>query len=344
MSNRVSRRQFLQTGAAVGLSLALSQIAHMQEATPEAPPTEPFELTGRIQQIHDPAIIRGEDAYYVFSTGGGCSIRRSTNLIDWQRPNPPTVFSSVRGWAREAIPNNEGMWAPDISYYNGKYHLYYSVSSFGSSRSVIGLATNATLNKASDAYEWVDEGLVIESFPSSNYNCIDPNLIIDEDGVPWLAFGSFWSGLKMRRLDYATGKLSAEDDTLYPLAQRFENSGAVEAPFIIHRDGYYYLFASHDFCCRGVNSTYHVVVGRSESVTGEYFDRDGVSMLRGGGTQVTFPTERWKGPGHNSILRENGTDYLVYHAYDAENSGTPTLRIDPLVWDADGWCSIETLS
>jgi arabinan endo-1,5-alpha-L-arabinosidase len=83
------------------------------------------------------------------------------------------------------------------------------------------------------------------------------------------------------------------------------------------------------------------MVGRSDSVTGPYVDKDGKEMMKGGGTQVTFPTDRWKGPGHNAILQENGNEYIVYHAYDATKNGTPTLRIEPLVWDADGWPSIE---
>src|SRR5690606_11380777 len=211
---------------------------------------------------------------------------------------------------------------------------------FGSNRSVIGLAVNDTLNPQDDAYKWVDRGLVIESFPEDDYNCIDANLIIDADGVPWLAFGSFWSGIKMRRLDYDTGLPSNEDTTLYSLARRTENSGSVEAPLIIRKGDYYYLFVSFDFCCRGVDSTYRVMVGRSENVTGPYIDRDGVPMLEGGGTQVTFPTERWRGPGHNSILQDGDRDYIVYHAYDAEAHGAPTLRIDPLVWDDDGWPAI----
>src|SRR5690606_1821910 len=138
---------------------------------------------------------------------------------------------------------------------------------FGRNRSVIGLATNKTLDSASDEYEWVDEGLVVESVASDDYNCIDPNLILDADGVPWLAFGSFWSGIKMRRLDHETGKPSEEDTTLYSLARRRVNSGSVEAPFIIRKGDFYYMFVSFDFCCRGTDSTYHVTVGRSESVT-----------------------------------------------------------------------------
>lgn len=301
-----------------------------------------LELDGNIRRVHDPAIIKEGDTYYLFSTGAGIPVRHSTDLVNWRLSFPPRVFPRIPDWAREMIPNQNDFWAPDISYFNDKFHLYYSVSTFGSNRSVIGLATNVTLDPQSDDFEWVDQGLVIESVRSDDYNCIDPNVILDEDGVPWLAFGSHWSGIKMRRLDYETGKLSSEDETLYSLASRRIHPRAIEAPFIIRKGDFYYLFVSFDACCQGANSTYNVRVGRSESVTGPYVDRDGVDMMNDGGTQVTFPTERWRGPGHNSVLQENGVDYLVYHAYDADNQGVFTLRIDPIVWDADGWPEMIT--
>ncbi len=299
-----------------------------------------LELTGTLKQVHDPVIAKDGDRYYLFSTGNGIAARRSDDMQHWQNTFPTNVFQRVPDWALEMVPGATNMWAPDISYYNDRFHLYYSVSTFGSNRSVIGLVTNATLDRENDAFEWVDHGLVVESQRGGDYNAIDANLVLDEDGVPWLSFGSFWSGIKMRRLDYATGKPSSEDETLYSLATREVNSRSVEAPFIIRRGDYYYLFVSFDFCCRGIDSTYRVMVGRSEAVTGPYVDRDDVPMMDGGGTQVTFPTERWRGPGHNAIYSEDGVDYIVYHAYDAESQGAPTLRIDILEWDADGWPSI----
>lgn len=305
-----------------------------------------LELTGSVRQIHDPVIIKADDTYYTFSTHGGIYIRKSSDLLNWESPSPSSVFdpADAPAWTREMVPgSNNDIWAPDISYFNDKFHLYYSVSTFGSNRSVIGLATNVTLNAESEDYEWVDEGLVIESVRSNNYNAIDPNVIIDADGVPWLSFGSFWSGIKMCRLDYETGKLSEEDETLYSLARRTENSGAVEAPFIIRKGDFYYLFVSFDFCCRGADSTYHVRVGRSAVVTGPYVDRDGVDLMDGGGTQVTFPTLRWRGPGHNAILQDGDVEYIVHHAYDADNGGVETLRIAPLMWDEDGWPSLTPL-
>lgn len=340
MSDRQTRRQFLRSafalGSGLGLSIGLPAWAQGEAAAVDAH----LPLTGMIRQVHDPVLIRHNDSYYLFHTGNGIGLRTSPDMLDWKTSFPASIFGRVPPWALEKIPGATNIWAPDVSYFNGKYHIYYSVSTFGSNRSVIGLVTNETLEFGADNYKWEDQGLVIESTGAENYNCIDANLILDEDEVPWLAFGSFWSGLKMVRLDYATGKRSADDPTVYPLAQRFVNSNSIEAPFITRKDGYYYLFVSFDFCCRGGTSTYRVMVGRSEAIAGPYVDRDGVEMLQGGGTQVTFPTERWKGPGHNAIYQEGDLYYIVYHSYDMENLEAPTLRIAPLSWDAEGWPSI----
>ena len=89
-----------------------------------------------------------------------------------------------------------------------------------------------------------------------DWNAIDPNLAVEKNGHQWLVFGSFWGGLKMKRINPTSGMLDTEDDTLYSLAQRSHEKGkqdAIEAPFLIRHERFYYLFASFDFCCRGVS-------------------------------------------------------------------------------------------
>jgi arabinan endo-1,5-alpha-L-arabinosidase len=300
-----------------------------------------FEIEGDIRQIHDPVTIAANDRYYLFATGTGITMRHSEDLIHWDYKPPTRALRASPRWTREAVPGSGDFWAPDIAYFNDRYHLYYSVSTFGSNISAIGLATNVTLDFDDDAYGWLDAGPVVQSSRSDNFNAIDPNLTFDKEGAPWLAFGSHWGGIKMIRLDYDTGLPSEAATTLYSLAQRRIHPRAVEGPYIIYQGDYYYLFVSFDQCCQGVNSTYNVRVGRSAAITGPYLDRDSRPMMEDGGTQITFPTDRWRGPGHNSILRENGIDYMVYHAYDAENNGIFTLRIDPITWDAEGWPTLS---
>lgn len=304
------------------------------EAQPTAMPVT-LEPTGFIQRIHDPVMAKDGDAYYVFSTGARIIVICSQDMIEWEFCG--RVFERPPGWVIAAIDGLGDLWAPDISYYNGRWQLYYAGSTFGSPRSVIGLATNATLDPNSPDYAWVDEGLVIESTGAENWNAIDPNFVVDAEGNPWLAFGSYWSGLKLIRLDPATGKPSTVDPTIYAIAGRSAENPAIEAAFIIYRNGYYYLFASFDQCCQGAGSTYNVRVGRAASITGPYLDRDGVPMLEGGGTLILEAYDRWRGPGHNGIYQEGDTDWFVYHAYDAKQGGISKLRIESLGWDKEGW-------
>lgn len=300
-------------------------------------------LTGNYG-VHDPVMARQGDTYYVFCTGDNIPFKKSTDMHYWWYPDHHVFPSGPPDWTWEEVPDFDGnIWAPDISYFNGKYHLYYSISSFGSNHSCIGLATNTTLDPDDPNYEWVDSGgPVVRSYSYNSYNAIDPALFIDDSGPEttyWLSFGSFWSGIKMRRIDPDTGYPLSSDPTLYSIANRYY--GAIEAPFIVYRNGYYYLFVSFDYCCRGVDSTYNVRFGRATSVTGTYYDRDGVSMMSAGGTQLTWPDDDWKGPGHNAVFLDNdGRYWLVHHAYPVPYGWPSYMRIHELFWTPDGWPSL----
>jgi len=297
-----------------------------------------WNLTGNLD-AHDPVIIREGTTWYIYTTGTGIAMKRSENGTAWSTIG--RVFNTQPSWHRQLIPANDGnLWAPDIFYYQGRYYLYYSVSSFGSNISAIGLATNATLNPQGSDYNWVDEGVVIQSTSSNNYNTIDPNVVQDLSGNLWLSFGSFWSGIKLIQLNPGTMK-PMSGATLYSIAYRPSGEHAIEAPFIVERNGYYYLFVSFDYCCRGVDSTYNIRVGRSQQITGPYVDRNNVNMMNGGGTLIDDGDSRWIGPGHQAVYQQGDSAILVNHAYDAWNNGRATLQIRPLYWDASGWPTLS---
>ncbi|MBN1456524.1 MAG: arabinan endo-1,5-alpha-L-arabinosidase [Sedimentisphaerales bacterium] len=295
---------------------------------------------------HDPVMIKQGNTYYSFCTGRRTPIRKSTDMHYWQYAGDVWPTSDALSWWEQEVPdfadpdeNNYNIWAPEIAYFNGKYHLYYSISSWGSNHSCIGLATNTTLDSSNPAYQWVDEGIAIRSYTYNNYNAIDPSLLIDDSGPTttyWLAFGSFWSGIKLKEIDPATGK---PFNTVAPMGIASRGGGAIEAPCLVYRNGYYYLFVSFDACCAGTSSTYNVRYGRATDVTGPYLDEDGISMMYGGGTQITWPDDDWKGPGHNDVLLDDdGRYWLLHHAY-AVPSGWAGLRIHELFWTPDGWPS-----
>jgi arabinan endo-1,5-alpha-L-arabinosidase len=305
---------------------------------------EVLSLEGDISPIHDPSIIREGSTYYLFATNRFAQklvpMFCSGDLRHWKFCGH--VFEAVPEWARREIPGARGVWAPDIAHGRGQYRLYYAVSTFGGNHSVIGLATNKTLNPASPDYRWVEEGRVIGSTREDDWNAIDPNLAVDADGGMWLAFGSFWGGIKLRRLDPETGLLSRQDPTLYSLAGRRPlRPPAIESPFLVRHHRYYYLFVSFDLCCRGKDSTYNIRFGRSDRITGPYRDQDGRPMLEGGGTLLMEGTAAWRGPGGQSVLLDPKADLLVFHAYDG-TTGRPTLQISTMVWE-NGWPRVGVL-
>lgn len=298
---------------------------------------------GLLRGAPDPTIVAAKDdsgqtVYYVAATGRGVQLLRSTDLKHWETAG--RVFDeSVPAWAAREVPGTEGIWAPDLSYHDGKYYLYYSASTFGSQRSVIGLAVNESIDPNSDNYQWQDRGKVLESSPeSTDFNAIDPALLVDEQGRWLLFWGSHWTGLKAVELDPSTGKPKAGAEILPVAARPDTRSHAIEAPFVIFHDGYYYMFVSWDSCCDGAKSTYKVMVGRSRNSTGPYIDASGKPMLEGGGTLVLQSDERWRGPGHNGILTTDEGQWMVHHTYDVENlSAQRILQIRPLTWTDEGW-------
>ena len=289
---------------------------------------------------HDPStIIKCKDRYYLFATGGGIASKWSTNKVFWTAG--PNVFTNAPGWTTNTVPGFDGtIWAPDIFYLNGRYCLYYASSSWGSQVSAIGLATNPTLDPTDPTYRWTDQGVVIQSAVGSPYNTIDPSVMLDAAGNPWMAFGSYWNGIYVVQLDPLTGFRIAPNSPVTRLA----GNSSIEAACLHRRGSYYYLFVNWGSCCAGVTSTYNIRVGRSTSVTGPFLDRAGVDLRNAGGTLFLEGTGKFTGPGHVGILSEGGTDWFSYHYYDAGAYapwygafGAANFDLEPLTWTTDNW-------
>lgn len=289
-------------------------------------------------RFHDPSTpVKQGERWWIFSTGNGISTRHSTDLKTWREGEPVFKPEALPAWHREVVPDHKGhLWAPDIIHLNGRYFLYYSVSSWGSNRSAIGLATSRTLDPLDPAFGWKDEGIVFESHREDPYNAIDPHLLEDDDGKLWMSFGSFWSGMKLIELDPKTGGRHKTRRDVHHLAWHEE----IEAPAILKRGGYYHLFVNWGRCCRGVDSTYEIRIGRSRSITGPYLDRDGRDMATGGGTLLLATEGDRIGPGHPSFIGGSEKPRMFYHYYDRRRNGFSTLASVPLRWSRDGWPEI----
>lgn len=291
----------------------------------------PLPLSGQ-SFIHDPSSIVAENGtYHVFGTGPGIRAKTSPDLLHWTNAAP--VFYRPPPWTKKAVPGFNGyFWAPDIVRVNGKYFLYYSVSTWGKPVSAIGLATNPTLDAAATNFHWMDAGEVIRSTNGSLFNAIDPSAFLDTDGKLWLAFGSFWQGIFLTELDPQTGKLIGTNSPLYQLAW----NPSIEAACLTRHDRFYYLFVNWGHCCKGTNSTYEVRVGRAGKITGPYLDRDGNNLATGGGSPFLQTAGRFIGPGHIGIFQDGETTRFSYHYYDADTEGRSRLALGKIDWSS-GW-------
>ena len=298
-------------------------------------------------RVHDPVMAQDGASYYLYSTGPGIAFYSSSDMLHWKREG--RVFADAPTWARRAAPDfKDAIWAPDIQRHNGRFYLYYSVSGFGKNSSGIGVTVNKTLDPRAADYRWEDQGMLLQSVPGrDDWNAIDPNIVEDDSGGAWMSFGSFWSGLKLVKLNANWTRL-AEPQEWRTIARRefFGASGSsapdeIEAPFIYRKNGYYYLFASWGLCCEGKDSTYHVVVGRARNVTGPYLDRAGKDMAAGGGSLVLAGDKDWQGVGHNSVYTIGGKDVMVLHAYETADKYLAKLKVLPITWDKDGWPLVD---
>lgn len=284
---------------------------------------------------HDPStVLKEAGTYWYFATGNGIQAVSSTDRKRWTPQKPIFEKGTWPNWIDSTVRGFKGhFWAPDCIRMNGRYFLYYSCSTFGSPVSAIGVATSTTLNPQSPDYRWTDQGMVVKSSTRTDINAIDPSLLRDTDGRVYLVYGSFHGGLGAVEIDTLTGKLKAGVTVKTVAGGR---QADWEAAALIKEGTYYYLFANNGLCCKGLNSTYYIVVGRSASPLGPFVDQAGRDLTAGGGTLVLRTEGRYIGPGHVGLLRDGNRQLVSIHFYDADDKGKARLAFRRLTF-RKGW-------
>lgn len=272
----------------------------------------PLSCTGVCTNAHDPSLIRRSDGtYFRFSTGGKIAIHSAPKI------NGPWTYKGAVVPAGSKI-NKKGkddLWAPDVAKVGDTYYLYYTVSSFGSQDSAIGVATSKTM----EAGSWTDLGATgIASSAGKNYNAIDANLI--HDGKDYqMSFGSFWADLFVVKMANPPVKTAGGAST--QIAFKPEGTHAQEAPFIYKYGNYYYLFFSVGSCCGfdknrpAKGQEYKIQACRSSSATSGFVDKNGVKCTSGGGTTVLESHGNIYGPGGQGVFNDPSLGPVLYYHY-----------------------------
>lgn len=323
-------------GPALVLTVLLTAWAGAQtQAPPKPTATQTQTYTNPVVTpvAADPSVIRAPDGtFYLYATQDDWAdvqgvryvpVFSSTDLVNWEVVG--NAFAVPAVWKE----GGGGYWAPDITKRGETYYLYYSFSTWGDPNPCIGLGTSA---QPEGPFE--DLGRAV--FCSDDIgveNSIDP--FIWEEGDTWTMIWGSFDGI------YA---VALSEDGTEPVGEPVQLADTrFEAPFVIRRNGYYYLFVSSGSCCDGEWSTYTLHVGRSRNLTGPYVDAQGRSLLEGGDRVVLERNETWVGPGHSSVVRDDaGVDWLVYHAIPQDDPRLPNgtnrrpALLDRITWQG-GW-------
>ena len=337
----------------LSVAMMISNVALAQEQNGEERKIREFVTSNPM--VHDPVMAKEDGVYHIFATGMGIQRMTSKDRKNWQVKAMP-VMTVIPKWTRDSVPGfDKHVWAPDIIRWHNKWWLAYSCSTFGKNGSAIGLLSAAKL----DSPIWNDEGCIVASRENrDNWNAIGPNFVIDDNDTPWMVWGSFWDGIQIVRLDttmhvakgekprtlarrYAPGTTTAEPNPTSAHA----GTNAIEAPFVMKHQGYYYLFVSWDYCCRGSKSNYRVAVGRSKNVDGPYLDKRSNDMLNGGGTVLLEGDKKqYEATGHCAAYSIDGKDIFICHGYSTEMKGAPVLIQREIRWTDDGWPELESMN
>lgn len=300
--------------------------------------------------VHDPTIIYHEASktYYMYSTDTkidetmtlGIPIRKSKDLYTWEYVG--TALNGIPNWVY-TYTQAKNLWAPEVIKIKDQYRMYYSASQFGTNISCIGLA-----EAKHPEGPWIDKGLVYSSHPDKNdANAIDANVLYDKHGDLWFVYGSFFSGIYIKKLDETTGKLVDPTTQGTCISNRPINvEGAIEGPYIYYHQAFdmYYLFTSYDFLGRN----YNIRVARSKNIEGPYLDVKGHGMFgkendpNNHGTKILGsyhikPQLHWTSIGHNSILDIKDKQFIVAHTRIQETHYPHFLHLKEIIWLESKW-------
>ncbi|MEU4238690.1 family 43 glycosylhydrolase [Actinoplanes sp. NPDC026619] len=297
---------------------------------------------GTVDTFPDPAMIKAKDGkWYAYGTTNPIFNSKgetgehilptiaSTDLVHWTYVGDVFALTAKPSW----WPAATRPWAPDVRFYNNLYHLTYALSVGG-----IGLVTSPN-----PAGPWTDRGMIVPASSGCPSGTIDQAMFTDTDGSYYLYWGSYDT--------ICVARMNADGTAISGAVTQIGHGRRMEGGFVVHRDGFYYLFYSDGGCCDGAFSGYTVKVGRATSPLGPFTSPTGVALTdltSKDGVVLAATGNGWVGPGHNAIATDlAGQDWLVYHAIPQStpdfppvtgaNGATLNLTRRPLMIDRLDW-------
>ncbi len=252
----------------------------------------------------DPAIIRVGGEYYIatstFEWFPGVELHRSRDLVHWELL--PSPLRKVSQLDMSGCGASTGVWAPDISWHDGKFYLIYTDVKTGNGGATFYDVRNYLVTTDDVNKEW-SEPIYL------NGSGFDPSMFHDDDGKSYLVNMQFdyrpwnvrFAGVVVQEYSKEEGRLVGEPKNIFTGTSR----KVTEAPHIYKKDGYYYLF-----CAEGGTKYDHCeTVLRSRNIWGPYELSPYSPII----TSKPYPQNSLQKAGHASIVEAgNGKWYISY--------------------------------
>ncbi len=267
----------------------------------------------------DPGVVHDGTQYVATCTSGGAAdafpLRTSKDLVNWAGAGH--IFPSARKptWAKGDF------WAPEIHRVGTGYVAYYTA------RHVDGKLSIGAATSTSALGPFTDIGAPLVH--STTMGMIDATTFVDTNGTRYLVWKADGNAVGQPTPIYgqalSANGLSLVGSRVTLISNNLSwEGGVVEAPWVVAKDGYYYLFYSGNAY---YNSTYAIGVARATSPLGPY-QKASAPILR--------TAAGWVGPGHGSVVTSpSGNSYMVYHAWNSAMTARVMLT-DAIIW-SNGW-------
>lgn len=274
----------------------------------------------------DPSMIRVGDTYYIanstFEWFPGVRLHESRDMVHW-RPLP-SPLSRASQLDMRGNPSSGGVWAPDLSYADGRFWLVYA------DVKVVNGAFKDCVNYLVTAEDirgpWSEPVRL-------NGVGFDASLFHDDDGRKYLVqqtwdfreYRNPFNGITLTEFDTETMRLM-------PQTARTIWNGTdvklVEGPHLYRIHGLYYLFCAEG----GTVWTHQEVVARSSTLDALSFEGSPINPFL---TNFDTPRSYLQKQGHGSLVDTPSGEW-----YYASLCARPWHHENESVSDPRGWCTL----
>lgn len=272
----------------------------------------------------DPTIKKFGDTYYIYATTDNEMLASGVPTVWYSKDFEHWYNYTMEVPSLESV-NLRNFWAPDIiEGDDGKYYLYFGNCQAGCN--IYGYVSDTPVGPW-EKLNKDDTPVIAHNYPRKGFPSLDAQFFEDSDGRIYAYWGTwvhYNGGYAVGELDRSMAKVkNAKNIPLEETPEPFE------AAYMMKKGGKYILMYSGGSCH---DETYNVRYSYSDTPYGPFVPGENNPILS------TNAEGTVHGPGHHSMLEENGKYYIVYHKHDypmTRGGLSRQVAVDEMVFEND---------